>query len=239
MALPKPIRRAVMTGAALPAALRVRRFVRTDPGFDASWAFIRETFKPGWDCGLETVQVREEIERLWALAREEGVRSVLEVGTAAGGTLFLLAAAAADGATLVTLDLPHPRGYRRHRGPIYRSFARRGQRIVTIRASSHDPATVERVRAELRGQPLDLLFIDGDHSRASVTRDYELYRPLVRPGGLVAFHDIVPGPPDGPGDVPAFWQELKAVDPDAETHEFVSDWGQGGFGIGVLRLPVS
>ena len=37
---------------------------------------------------------------------------------------------------------------------------------------------------------IDLLFIDGDHQYASVLTDWLLYSPLVRPGGLVAFHDI-------------------------------------------------
>ncbi len=37
---------------------------------------------------------------------------------------------------------------------------------------------------------LDFLFIDGDHSRAGVTQDWNDYRPLVRPSGLIALHDI-------------------------------------------------
>ena len=39
----------------------------------------------------------------------------------------------------------------------------------------------------------DFLFIDGDHT--GVGRDYEMYRDLVRPGGLIAFHDIVADQP--------------------------------------------
>lgn len=43
-------------------------------------------------------------------------------------------------------------------------------------------------------QPIDFLFIDGDHQTASVLADYWHWSPLVRSGGLIAFHDIY-GPP--------------------------------------------
>lgn len=56
-------------------------------------------------------------------------------------------------------------------------------------ADSHDPATVERVRQWFDGQPVDFLFIDGDHTLAGVSADYEEYTLLVRPGGAVALHD--------------------------------------------------
>ncbi len=36
---------------------------------------------------------------------------------------------------------------------------------------------------------VDFLFIDGDHKEASVESDYANYEPLVKTGGIVAFHD--------------------------------------------------
>lgn len=38
-------------------------------------------------------------------------------------------------------------------------------------------------------QPLDLVWIDGDHSAEGVRSDWQLYEPLVRPNGIIAFHD--------------------------------------------------
>lgn len=38
-------------------------------------------------------------------------------------------------------------------------------------------------------QPIDLLFIDGDHSYEGVKRDWDLFTPHVKPFGLVLFHD--------------------------------------------------
>jgi predicted O-methyltransferase YrrM len=37
---------------------------------------------------------------------------------------------------------------------------------------------------------IDLLFIDGEHSRRQVEAEYRAYRPLVRPGGFILFDDI-------------------------------------------------
>lgn len=38
---------------------------------------------------------------------------------------------------------------------------------------------------------LDLLFLDGDHTYEGVKKDYENFSPLVKSGGIIAFHDIV------------------------------------------------
>jgi hypothetical protein len=38
----------------------------------------------------------------------------------------------------------------------------------------------------------DLVFIDGDHSYEGVRADYEHWRPFIKPGGRLLFHDAVP-----------------------------------------------
>lgn len=45
---------------------------------------------------------------------------------------------------------------------------------------------------EQMNKQFDLLFIDGAHDLNSVMRDYTLYKKFVRPGGIIAFHDIIP-----------------------------------------------
>ena len=39
--------------------------------------------------------------------------------------------------------------------------------------------------------PLELLFIDGDHSTRARSADYERWGEFVRPGGHLLFHDAV------------------------------------------------
>jgi hypothetical protein len=37
--------------------------------------------------------------------------------------------------------------------------------------------------------PVDLVFIDGDHSEVGVAKDWDLWHPFVVEGGSVLFHD--------------------------------------------------
>ena len=46
-------------------------------------------------------------------------------------------------------------------------------------------------------EPIDLLFIDGSHQFDGVLADFENFYPHVKPGGIIAFHDVAktwPGP---------------------------------------------
>jgi len=192
-------------------------------------------------------QKKAEIASLLRLLEQSPPKRIAEVGTATGGTLFMLTQVAAPDATIVSVDLPGGRlggatssvrnRYPEWRARLYRGFGRDNQSVHVIRADSHDLSTVEDVRRRLPGGKVDFLFIDGDHSYEGVRRDFELYSPLAEAGALVAFHDIVPSVPDGhgdPGDVPLFWGEIK----NAQTveAEFVEDPDWGSCGIGVIRL---
>jgi len=92
---------------------------------------------------------------------------------------------------------------------------------------------LEIIKKILGDSKLDLLFIDGDHTYEGVKRDFEMYSPLVRKGGIITFHDIVPGPPENVGGVPTFWNEIKQ---NFTYKEIVKDWRQGGYGIGVIYV---
>jgi MMP 1-O-methyltransferase len=63
--------------------------------------------------------------------------------------------------------------------------------IEPLVMSSADAAAV------VRG-PVELLFIDGDHSFEGVRRDAEIWLPRVMDGGLVMFHDVATAGYDGP-----------------------------------------
>jgi predicted O-methyltransferase YrrM len=178
---------------------------------------------------IQPIQVRSEIEALLALIRAHGSRRILEIGTANGGTLYLLTWATAPKARLLSLDI---RDFDPARLRLFESFAHAGKKVVVMQGDSHLETTRDAV-ARFFGDPIDVLFIDGDHSGESVRRDYELYSPLVRTGGLIVFHDIVDGPESLVGGVPAFWREVRAEL--ADPVELVESWTQGGFGIAVGR----
>jgi predicted O-methyltransferase YrrM len=182
-------------------------------------------------------QKEKEILALLARLQELAPRRVLEIGTAAGGTLLLLTRVAAPDALLVSIDMPEGGfggGYNLLRAGLYRSFARAGQRIVLIRGDSHRQAVRDRLARALGGERLDFLFIDGDHSAAGSRQDFDDYAPFVRPGGLIAFHDIRPDERGWSGDVHRVWAELGAR---FGGEELVDASGASGYGIGLLRWP--
>jgi len=189
---------------------------------------------------IRPAQVYEEILGLAEIVANLKPRRVLEIGTARGGTLFIWCRLASDDATVISVDLPggpFGGGYPMWRAVLYRYFRKPQQKLHLIRGDSHDPQTLEKVEKILEGEKLDFLFIDGDHTYEGVKRDFEMYSPLVRGGGVVAFHDIVPHDkvhdPYGQVGVPRFWSEIKG----RYRHlEIVKDWGQGWAGIGVLFL---
>ena len=161
---------------------------------------------------IKPSQVYREISQLLKLVDRIKPRVVLEIGTANGGTLFLFSRVASEDATIISIDLPGGRfggGYRKWREPLYRSFALLGQQIYLLREDSHKTETLEQVESILQGRKVDFLFIDGDHTYEGVKKDFEMYSPLVGQGGMIAFHDIVPGPVKNVGGVPEFWRKVK------------------------------
>ena len=187
---------------------------------------------------FKPLQVRSEICSLLTLVRELRPRRVMEIGTANGGTLLMWTRVAAPDAQLISLDLRGGAwggGYGTWKAPVYRRFALPGQRIDQVRGDSHAASSLERVRSLLGGERLDFLMIDGDHSYEGVKQDYEMYAPLVRSGGLVAFHDVAECDPRHQCDVTRLWREVRARH--AEQYEFIEDPKQGWGGIGVVRVP--
>jgi cephalosporin hydroxylase len=181
-------------------------------------------------------QVASELTGLGEILAVGRPQCALEIGTARGGTLLFLTRLASPQATIISVDLPGGKfggGYSGTRAWLYKRFARRRQRLQLLQGDSHSRDMLDKVKAALRGQELDYLFIDGDHSYAGVKCDFEMYGPMVKRGGLIAFHDIVEGPPEGVGGVPQLWREIKSK---YRHIEIIKDRQQGGWGIGVLYL---
>jgi predicted O-methyltransferase YrrM len=218
--------------AALLALARIRRAGELSP--EDAFAFVQSASWYG--SQLHATQESEEIVWLLQQLEQERPRIVVEIGTDNGGTLFLWSRIAAADALLVAIDI-RPLGILGARTPwalVRRGFARGRQRVVLLMPrDSHAESTVDELRGVLGGRPVDFLFIDGDHEYESITRDYELYSRLVRPGGLIAFHDVSPVPAPGTDGTARFWAEFKEHH---ETSERVVRT-DGGYGIGLFRVP--
>ena len=164
-----------------------------------------------------------ELAELVAYLAGRPFERVLEIGVYKGGTMRLWRELGA--AVVVGVDI----GIRcwscehrlAHDGCPWRRIRAAG---ALVEGDSQDAATLERAR-ELVAGPVDFLHIDGDHSLEAVARDFELYSPLVAPGGTIALHDVI-----SYAGVRDFWAAELARRPGA----FVSHRPPGGMGIGVL-----
>jgi len=191
---------------------------------------------------IAPLQSRWEFRQLLVEVARVRPATMLEIGTAKGGSLLAFTRLCTPDAHIVSIDLPRGPfggGYPLWKVPLYKAFARRGQRLDLVRGDSHSAHTFAHVQSLLGGRKLDFLFIDGDHRYEGVQSDFETYKSLMRPGGIIALHDIAAPHPDrplmngnNPGDVPRFWADLTSETP-GET--FVDPQGQGCFGIGLIR----
>jgi predicted O-methyltransferase YrrM len=161
----------------------------------------------------------------------------LEIGLNFGGTFGLWAQMMPARGNLIGIDQKLPEGIENR----IRAKMKAGQNLHLLESDSHSTETKKRVMDILGDNKLDFLFIDADHSYEGVNKDFETYSSLVRRGGIVAFHDILPYEPN-PSEpstaaqtmgVDRFWQEIKS----RYSHsEFVEDRAQGCAGIGVLQF---
>lgn len=180
-------------------------------------------------------QVRSEITALIERLRKLAPRNIVEIGTHKGGNSFLFCHAAPSARNIVGVDLCVQNADK------LVHFVRSGQRYFPLHGDSQTKQMKQRVLSRLAGQPVDFLFIDGDHSFAGVKADFELYAPLVRQGGIIALHDIVPDHRTRfgrdtkcyAGEVHRFWSELKALH---SCEELIDETDQDGFGIGIVHV---
>ena len=79
--------------------------------------------------------------------------------------------------------------------------------IHHIQRDSHSPDSLKSLKDILNGRTIDVLFIDGDHSKEGMLQDFYDYSPLVHNGGIIAVHDIFYLQP-----VSDAWEELPGND---------------------------
>jgi cephalosporin hydroxylase len=189
----------------------------------------------GFFKSIEPRQNPVEIEELYRIVCKLSPSGVLEIGTARGGTLYLWTQAAKDNAMIVSVDLPGGEfggAYPSCRVPFYKSFAKPGQTMHLLRKDSHQPETVKEVEALFDSAPADFALIDGDHTYEGVKADFLNYGRLVRPGGIIAFHDILPATDFPDIQVFRFWEEIKHK---YNVKELTGPEGSGKkVGIGLL-----
>lgn len=166
---------------------------------------------------------------LWELVASRPHPRILEIGSLYGGTLWWWSHLPGI-EELVSIDQPTE-------WPSARDEARSARaewdgwfsprcKFSLIEGDSHDPAIIDQAEG-----PFDAAFIDGDHSYEGVRADWLNYSPLIRSGGLVAFHDTWPNAERVEPGIVRFVDELRHQLP---SHEWTSP---DGVGICAFEVP--
>jgi hypothetical protein len=173
-----------------PAAIRARQaeIVKTRADFQAGGkrdpkTILGSDLTEGERFGLLAV-LREQERRAEAEGRP---CRYLEIGVLAGGTIDFLKRNS-RGSAFTGVDLFEdwrPEDTNTH---ISGSF-----RVADVQAALGDDVRLIKgawadIAPTLEG-PFDCVFIDANHAYAAVKEDFELVRPLLRPGASVGFHN--------------------------------------------------
>lgn len=162
--------------------------------------------------GVKGFLPQDEGDALYAAARRARPGTWLEIGTYAGKSTVHLGAAALElGAQVVTVD--HHRGseenqpgWEWHDAALVDPHTGRLETLVPARHTLWDTSldavvtlvvgTTQQVAHWWR-TPLELLFLDGNHTEEGAQHDYAAFAPHVVEGGILAVHDVFPDPADG------------------------------------------
>lgn len=140
-----------------------------------------------------------ECAALAALAKMIGATRVFEFGTYKGVSTTQLALNVDNGGMVFTLDLPedHPAYSLPIPKPEERQIAAEGGKGILIPRDLLDRVTfLKSDSATFDVTPyletMDLVFVDGAHSYEYVKNDTEKGWQMLRPGGILAWHDCTP-----------------------------------------------
>ncbi len=165
-----------------------------------------------------TMHSAEDARVLLGAAR--GARRVVEIGVYEGASALTLLDALGAGAELHLIDpfgrRPDalPSGWGATEWATRRVLARAERRLGDQCPSLRWHAALSHEVAARWVQPVDLVFVDGDHSEAGCELDWDCWHPFVAVGGHLVFHDARADRPGGrglPGPTAVVARRLRAT----------------------------
>ena len=170
-----------------------------------------------WRMGMQPAYSQTSVEERRCLLRyAEGKRKVAEIGVFEGVNSRQFRSRLPVDGVLILVD-PYPRrlggtlGFGWIRRIAHAEVAREPNgRVMWVETTGAQAPSEPSVSREL---PVDMLFIDGDHSYEGVRGDWEAWRLHVRRGGIIALHDSVNCKMAGVGSE-RFTQEVVKSDPE-------------------------
>ncbi len=164
--------------------------------------------------GTFSFMASQELVWLYNILEKSKVKNVLEIGVAYGVSLIIWER---FGGLVVGIDND---GQNHAFGMLTHLIEMNKKNIKLILGNSEDPESIKKAKDYFPDRTVDFLFIDGWHTYEAVKQDYLNYGPLVKPGGIIAIHDISH---DGT-TVKQFWEEVKG---NLKTEQFDDHNGIG------------
>jgi predicted O-methyltransferase YrrM len=135
-------------------------------------------------------QVREELEELISvLLKNRKLNRCLEIGLGFFGSTHFLFRQMFSTTITIEQNFERIRLFGRNTKAYYNKFVLSDGKSKFYHGISNAVDTVTNVYKN--ENEIDFLFIDGNHSYEQVLADYLMYSPLVKRGGIIAFHDTI------------------------------------------------
>jgi cephalosporin hydroxylase len=155
---------------------------------------------------IKPQQSKYEIKTFLEEVEKRKPRTIVEIGTGRGGTLYMYCRYLTSATRIITVDLPQSARNQWNNGRLWRTFSNRAE-LVFLEGDSHGSAIRSEVARLVGQEGADFIFIDGDHSYEGVKADFHGFRPMLAKGGILAMHDI--NLQDS--GVPTFWTEIASA----------------------------
>jgi len=137
------------------------------------------------EAGIQ--QNREELERFVDVLLKHDTNSCLEIGLGFFGSTHFLWRQIYDRVITIEKNFERIREFGRNMKYFYGDWVLDDGHSEFFVGYSNDEKLISNVYKNV--SEIDFLFIDGNHSYESVLCDFLLYYPLVKPGGIIGFHD--------------------------------------------------
>lgn len=163
--------------------------------------------------------IHEHLETLYNLVTSITAKTVIELGVNLGeSTVALLEAVHATEGTLISVDVQ----LRSNVVPMLTGYG------LISRWNFHLSGDLVYARTWPADKKADLIFIDTCHTFDHTTKEIAAYEPILRPGGIMVFHDTV-----------SFFDGVqKPINEFVKTHrDYKYENKTNCNGLGILRKP--
>jgi predicted O-methyltransferase YrrM len=144
---------------------------------------ISPDFVGSVEGGIYAQQAPDEFSQCMKYLMDNGpINSYLEVGVAAGGTVYLVNYFLRPETIVLIDDDKHPSAFRRKE--VLKGIKR--YEIIGQSSSGKTTAQLEQIMGD---KGFDLVLIDAEHSYTNCKRDAMIYKQYINKGGYLLFHD--------------------------------------------------